>query len=214
MSALFHTVEEAATCMRARVVREHILHRSKRLLNNNDKMARDDPLARPFDGAGAAAYGEYEGQNRRKLPCNHTESVMLQTAIKQLGACSDIEVDDVRNALIQQAHHASMFGGEELEELNACLRTLRNQDQKQAQERQGGPVLDNCQKYLDKAEANDGSPGWKVASKLKHDPEYCSCVRLINVDVGPNCTGFGVVSGAETGPRHDRPGLACAGACD
>jgi hypothetical protein len=135
------------------------------------------------------------------------QSLMVQAAVKELGACSDIDMDDLKAALIkqaqQQAAQAAMPGGRgrvavlgdvDLEGLNDCLRRLQEQQQGNDVEADAA-----CQQYMDafdaKAEAKDGSPGYKVASRLKHDPEaYCGCVGRINVDVGADCTGWGVVS--------------------
>ncbi len=129
---------------------------------------------------------------------------MVQTAIKELGQCSDIDLEDLKAALIKQAqiqaqagsssnHRAAVLGDVELQGLNDCLRTLQQQQQQQ------GEVVDpECQTYLDKldakAESDDGSPGYKIAWRLKNDPKaYCGCIERIDVGVGPDCTGWGVV---------------------
>lgn len=150
---------------------------------------------------GGEAY-KYKGENRRTRPCNHNEAVVVQAAVKQLGACSDIDADEVRSALITQAAtHAAVLGSVDVDGLSACL-----VEQQEQGDRGAGALGADCQRYLDKlddkAEADDGSIGWKIASKLKQDPEtYCGCIALINADVGPECTGLGVVRGdLEMGP--------------
>lgn len=117
----------------------------------------------------------------------------MQAAIKDLGQCSDIDLEDLKAALIKQqatGQRAAVLGDVELDDVNKCLHKL----QQGADESE----LEECRSYMDKldakAEANDGSPGWKVASKLKHDSEtYCACIGKIDVNVGPDCTGWGVV---------------------
>lgn len=133
--------------------------------------------------------GGYQGAQRFTSQCTYAETARVQVAARALGACMDERIDDVKEALFLQAKHGNVLGGIDVGQITACW---------EAQEYENIALSPACAEELarfdEKASSHDGSPGAKIASKLRdHPEELCACIESID-SAGVECKGWGVVS--------------------